>query len=819
MCEIVIRQIFINIFICLGSLLLSMQSVFATDYYFSSSSGNDNYTFDESQSSLTPWNSIEKLNEISNSLKPGDRIFFKRGDVFKGTIRLTKGGLPGNPIVFDAFGTGEMPVITSLVNIETWEHVGNGIYASNISDFRPTKLKIVLLDDQVREIGRYPNSDQENSGYSTIKSLNSQFSIVGNDIPFNTKGGEIVIRKNHWIIDSYPIKQSTGGTIDFWNQGTSTYKSIKGFGYFIQNHVGVLDQFGEWSYSVDQKILSVYFGDRPPSQIKVEVAVSDYLLVTNLLVKHLYFKNMHFKGANRNLVNIEQSSNVVIDDCLLEYAGENAVYSYSTPDFTIKNSQIRYALSGAIFFWHGTPRALITENLIEHTMPFQGMAKNSDLNGIGIYLAGDSDDSRIEKNKIISSGYNGIHFGGNNSIVKNNLVDKFCLWKQDGAGIYMNSDGLIDINNSGREIEGNIVLNGVGASDGTNEDYNIAAGIYLDDNTKGVKVCQNTVAHINGKGLYLHNANTIEIVDNLIFDCEVQLNLAHDNLGNPIRDVKIENNQFSSTRDRETLIAIFSINTDIDKMGFSSNNYFLNPYSRESLFETKDPEFPSGKMRNFEDWSQTYGFDETSKEQKFNLNRYKIVREEIVKRIDFNEDVKSISGTYNAISNWVGSGTNGALKVTSNSSKAGLIYIQIGKILAEETILVELEVQSENDNQTGEIFLEKTFNVNQALAVSYFNSSKKRKTVSVFLKSMTDSNEESIVFRIPSDIKGFVMDNIKVSKVTREENADQFFFRYNFSENVVNLPLIGIFKDVKGRTHKDSVAINPYQSVLLVETN
>jgi len=820
MCEIVTRQIFISIFICSGSLLLSLQSVFATDYYFSSSSGKDKYTFDESQSLLTPWRSLQKLNEISHALKAGDRIFFKRGDVFQGTIRLTRGGTSGEPISFDSYGTGEMPIITSLLKIENWDYIGNGIYQSKILDIESSKLKIVLIDDKLKEVGRFPNVTDANGGYLTIKSLNNDFSINGKEIPFDAKGGEIVIRKNQWVIDSYPIKQSKGGIVDYWNVGKSTYRPVEGFGYFIQNHEKTLDQPGEWSYSKDEKNLSIYLNDSNPSEKSIEVAISDYLVITGLLVRNISFKNLHFKGGNKNLIHIEKSSNIVIDNCLMEYAGENAVYSYSTPDFTLTNNEIRYALSGAIFFWHGTPRSIISNNLIESTMPFPGMANNSDLTGIGIYIAGDAGDSQIIRNRIINTGYSGIHFGGNNSIVKNNLIENFCLRKQDGGGIYMNSDGLVDMNNSGREIVGNIVLNGVGAVEGTNQNYRIAEGIYLDDDTRGVKIERNTVAHVNGKGIYLHNANTVEIVNNLIFDCDVQVQLSHDMLGNPIKDIQIENNEFSSTRDREIIYGVYSIKNDIDKIGFSSNNYFLNPYNREFLFETKDSDFPESKMRNLDDWTDTFGFDESSQEQNLSLSKYKIIKEKLIKEVDFDADVNSISGTYNAVSSWNDSSPkDGSLKVNPNSSKAALVYIQIGQVVADETVLVELDVESGLENQTLELFLEKSFNTNQEVAISFFKASLKRERVSVYLKSLIDSNQESLVFRIPANSKTVIIDNIKVSKVTREENSNQIFFRYNYSEEDTQFSLSGIYKDGKGKVFKDSIIVGPFQSVLLVKIN
>lgn len=801
-----------------GSLLAIPEKSYASDFYFSSSTGNDSYSLDQAQSSSTPWKTIDKLNELLYSLKAGDRIFFRRGDVFHGTIRPTKGGTPDAPILFDAYGSGSMPVITSLVELSSLEHVGSGVYEYRVLNSEATLTKVVLVNDQLTAVGRFPNLDDGNGGYLTIHSVKPDFSIVGSKIPFDAKGGEIVIRKNNWIIDSYLISNSEAGQIDYVNRGTSNYKPIDGYGYFIQNHVATLDQFGEWAFSEGKKILSIFLGERKPSEVKVEISTKDYLLVTDYLVRNLSFSNIHFKGSNRNLINIERSSNISIENCLLEFAGENAVYSYSTPDFTFKNNTISNALSGGIFFWHSTPRAIISDNLIENSMPFQGMAKNSDLNGIGIYIAGNADDSQVLRNRVINSGYNGIHFGGNNSIVKNNLVENYCLWKQDGAGIYMNSDGLINSNNKGREIIGNIVIGGVGAKEGTNQEFDLAEGIYLDDNTEGVCVAQNTVAHVNGKGIYLHNTSNIEIIDNLMFDCSVQLQLTHDNFGRPLRNIKVEGNKFSSINEGEIAFSISSIKNDLDQFGTSGENYFLDPYMNEFIFKSKSPGDPSNGLRkSFKDWSDSFGFERSSRVVALNLDRFKILSKKTLKQSNFNEDINLVSGVYHAVSKKLSSGIEGGTwEINPNETESALAYIQIGSVNEDDRILVEMDVKSLNENTVFEMFLENSFGQDQIEAISYFDASEEIQRVSVFLNSLTSSKNESLVFRIPPDSVSLFIDNLKVSRVVIQNNDDREFFQFNYSPNAVKYPLVGIFKDAKGQLFEDSVTILPYRSALLV---
>ena len=60
----------------LGIFVLFTLTTNATNYYFSTTSGDDNRTSLEAQNLPTPWKSIAKLNSFS--LKPGDSVLFKK---------------------------------------------------------------------------------------------------------------------------------------------------------------------------------------------------------------------------------------------------------------------------------------------------------------------------------------------------------------------------------------------------------------------------------------------------------------------------------------------------------------------------------------------------------------------------------------------------------------------------------------------------------------------------------------------------------------------------------------------------------------------
>lgn len=90
----------------------------ATDYYVSSSGGHDN---ENGTSPATAWASLARVRQNIINYAPGDRILFKRGDVFYGFLQFSspavgwgghaQSGTDNSPITIGAYGTGDLPVI------------------------------------------------------------------------------------------------------------------------------------------------------------------------------------------------------------------------------------------------------------------------------------------------------------------------------------------------------------------------------------------------------------------------------------------------------------------------------------------------------------------------------------------------------------------------------------------------------------------------------------------------------------------------------------------------------------------------------------
>lgn len=87
-------------------LLISASILAQTNYYFSNEGNDSNIGTSETN----PYKSINKLNSLV--LIPGDKILFKKGDIFIGGVEVNYSGTENAPIVFDSYGTGELPILS-----------------------------------------------------------------------------------------------------------------------------------------------------------------------------------------------------------------------------------------------------------------------------------------------------------------------------------------------------------------------------------------------------------------------------------------------------------------------------------------------------------------------------------------------------------------------------------------------------------------------------------------------------------------------------------------------------------------------------------
>ncbi|OUS00792.1 hypothetical protein A9Q86_08540 [Flavobacteriales bacterium 33_180_T64] len=113
-------------------------------YYVDASNGDDNNTGLDG----VPWKSLNKVQTFSNSgngFSPGDKILFKRGEVWENqTLDFRSSGTSSAPIIIGAYGSGHVPVLSSVspldVQILNWNYVGDGVWKTSEEIDNPGRL-------------------------------------------------------------------------------------------------------------------------------------------------------------------------------------------------------------------------------------------------------------------------------------------------------------------------------------------------------------------------------------------------------------------------------------------------------------------------------------------------------------------------------------------------------------------------------------------------------------------------------------------------------------------------------------------------------
>jgi ribosomal protein L14 len=570
--------------------ILLPQKAKATNYYFSSSNGDDSRTSTQAQSASTPWKSIDKLNTFFASLKPGDSVLFNRGDVFYGKIIVNTSGTSGSPIVLGAYGTGARPIITGFTTPTSWTSIGNGVYETVVTSGQAT-MNMVARDDAFQPIGRWPKLTDANSGYLTYQSHSGTTSITSNAITSasNYVGGEVVIRANHFNIDRGTISAQTSTTITYTMlPGGGINTPSDNFGFFFQNHVNTLTTLGEWCYEASTKKLKMYFGSNTPSSYTIKASVID----NNVAISsksYITFDNLSFTGSNEKAFNLTTASNIQINNCDISFAGINGVSANSSSsNITVFNSNFSFINNNGIDANYATYWT-IRSNTFNNIGTIAGMGVSGDGQYLGTAYIGDN--SLMEYNTLTNSGYHGFHFAGSSITIQNNFISNFCMIKDDGGGIYSYKNTATGV----KTIKNNIVLNGLGQPNGTDGMLGGGAvGIYLDGASYNVQVLNNSVANCEQTGILFNDGQNATVSSNTIYNCGTpynnqdggggQLQLTHWSGGQGVRNVSMMSNIFlSKLAIGQGTGRFVSPDNDISQFFSSSdNNYYARPIDDNS---------------------------------------------------------------------------------------------------------------------------------------------------------------------------------------------------------------------------------------------
>jgi len=576
------------------SLICSI-AVNATTYYVSAT-GSDAAN---GLTTGTAWQTLTKVN--ATTFSAGDQIFFKKGDGWYGTLTIGQSGSIGNVITYGTYGTGATPTITGFTTVTAWTNLGSNIWESTAVSSLST-CNMVAVNGVNTAMGRYPNGNAANSGYLTFQSHSGSTSITSSSLTGTPDwtGAEVVIRPNRWILNRSIISSNSGSTLVFIP--ATSYAPIDGFGFFIQNDARTLDVQNEWYYNPSTKKIRIYSISQP-SDVKV-ASIADLCTIN---ASNITIDGLAFNGANENAItgNSTLRSNITIKNCSLTLCGQFILSGINCTNFLVHNNYAGNSNDSGISGGTGDG-VIITNNTIENVGIYQGM-------GTLIYAGittGENENVLIQYNTVRNVGYVGISFYGDNTRIKNNLIDTYCKIIDDGGGIYTYTGARTAMVND--TIKGNIVLNGIGAKDGSSGNMtSTAIGIYLDNNTKNVEVSYNTVANTDTYGMLMNNPSYINIHHNTFYNNTPQIR-GTAFTGFAMTNNIVSNNIFFSKTATQGAMSLIATDENLLGFGTINNNTYARPMLPSGdMFWTSQPS-AAYVSRSFASWKSYLSQDANS---------------------------------------------------------------------------------------------------------------------------------------------------------------------------------------------------------------
>jgi parallel beta-helix repeat protein len=818
-----LKVILISLYITLA---LTTES-FSKNYYFSSSTGNDSYSSTQAQNTTTPWKSIDQLNRSMSLFAAGDFIYFKRGDIFYGQILLTRSGTSAARITFDAYGTGATPIITGNAEISGWTRFNGNIWVAGC----PASITTVsnfLINGKSQQIGRFPNANAPNKGYLNITSHSGSSQLTSSSLSSSPDwtGGVAVVRTRRWILDRVTIQSHQGNILNF--SGATTYEMYDNYGFFIQNHITTLDLDGEWYFdAINKRIYLFSSGD--PNSFKTEIsALSSTFTASNQ--KYFSIHNLELRGSVNTNLKIVSSSYFDVTNNVLSESGTDAAVFQTSNHVSFEGNRIVNTNNIALVF-DNSSSIVASSNELHNTGMRAGMGKKY----IGLWLNNSIRNLLFDHNLVDSIGYHGLMLVGDSLRIKNNVVANFCMTVDDGGGIYTFGDGVAQ--HYTRELESNLVSNGIGAPTGTDQpDYKAASGIYLDDRSFNVSVKNNTISTCS-EGIFIHNSNNLSVDGNTVFNNETQLLLKHDNIASdfPINNCSVSNNIFFSKSDLQLVADFRTIDNGIKNFGTFRNNYYCRPVDDDVTIHAEYPGTygTTSSDMDLSAWQSFSNYDSDSRKSPCSIPRYKIINLVSQNKIPngkFNTSTTgwgSWSNYNNGFVSW--DNTNkldgGSLKLGFSSSSSGkqdpmsIALGSCGAAVAGRSYILKFSMISSYPGTIVKVYMEnerspyKLLTSDQAVSIGI-----NRKEFEILLVPGSSDSYARVDFQLKYDQGPVWIDNVELYEANIEyTNIDTYLkFLYNSSSQQVTNNLNASYIDVKNTKYQGNITLLPFTSAILI---
>ncbi len=633
-------------------LIFAAMPVLATDYFISSSEGDDG---NNGLSSSNPFESLAMIDGLI--LAPGDRVQLKCGDRWRAEqLRVNVAGVAGNPIVFGSYPTdcSNRPVVSGALPITGWSLHTGSVYVADLSTgtnaaMFPMGISQLFRSEARLPCGRWPNLD---AGYAFVDAAPAGDQLTDAALPaVNWNGAVLRIKTQRWLLVNRDVVGTNGATLSLNETVDCRGGTCAGWGYFLQNHRAALDEDGEWSLDAVTNRVYLFSASGAPNGITGSAVLDDdpghhgglmiqahaeHVVVENLAITQWWANGVGAQGSMRDDV----YHHVTVRNCEITDVDAAAVRL---------STWVWEALNGRDGLRGGRNMAVVG-NRIDGANHFgitgyfsQSLIEDNEISGIGLianlnptgmgcgttgasctengdgvrirtYLVEDSGHhNQVRLNRISRSGYNAVDVFGPDTTVEFNHIVKPCFSKGDCGGVRVfGNTSLAATRVHDITLRSNLIVDSIGNVDGVHIDYRqpFGMGLYIDHYSRDVEAVDNTILNSTFTGLLYQNS-TGAVTGNTMHNNAIgiyytgQINLA----GSVTQLSSMTGNiLYGLTENAWTLV--------LDQGGLlgSDHNYFFHPYVPKQI--TTDG---WAGRKTFPEWQSWSGQDLGSKDNWFVL--------------------------------------------------------------------------------------------------------------------------------------------------------------------------------------------------------
>ncbi len=583
-------------------------NLFATNYYLSANGNNTA----SGKSPGKAWKTIDQLNKVM--LKPGDTVFFHAAHHFTGSIEVSYSGTVNRPIVFCSYGKGDKPVISGAVKLKEFSKYNTELVTTDLGH----PVQHLYKDDKLMFIARFPDDtflkmDGGDFSYLIDKELDMEPEIISNST--------IRLRTINWCYFTREITEVEGNKL-FFNDSIR-YSCDPGYGYYLEGKMEYLTNENEWFFNPDEnKIYLTGTGYNEYSEFEASYIGNGVSVAPG--VSHVVFSGLHFDKFAKNGFYAEgNNNNIIIQDCLFTGCIERAIF-FMTGSWgcRVENNEITDVPGQGIFLFESNNCTI--ENNIVHRI---GLIPGYGLSGVngatGILITANETrkpgnpfrphDNLIIKNRVDSTGYNGIRMDGYNSRCEFNVVKNVMLTLNDGGIIYCwGADSTFTHHNV---ISNNVLLKSYGNVEGTPGGEPMCNGLYIDNKVHHILAENNTISGAHNGIVLNDNTNNIVMRGNTSYGNQNGIIISEWWEANKTRDNIISNNIFCATDYRKHTLSISSVAVPDFNPGVIDSNTYVSLFER---FHLRSVSLQKGEIKrtdecSYEGWTLLTGQDKHSR--------------------------------------------------------------------------------------------------------------------------------------------------------------------------------------------------------------